>query len=637
MSIDKSSLIFSAISNGAALTAQTPSQVVRLLQSGTGTVTWTAASNQPWLVVSPTSGSGSANLTVSTQFAPNLLSSQSGAITLTFSGAGNTAGPIPVTFNIVTAGSATAPVGAFDTPDNNSQGVTGSIAVTGWALDDIAVTGVKIYRNPVEGEGAALIFIGDAVIIDGARPDIVTAFPNLPQNTKAGWGYLMLTNFLPALGNGTFVLTAIAFDGDGHQTTLGTKTITCTNSSATAPFGAIDTPAQGETTSGAVTNFGWVLGPNPRRADPPGGGTVRIVIDGALIAPVPAGWGSRPDLAALFPASAYPGIGSALGVASIDTTALTNGVHTIAWIVTDNLGAASGVGSRYFTVANGSLRLDPNDSGIVGSNAIASSAGLAMPRAAALRSGSPAALADEVAAASIDARAISGRRGYDMSSPFKRYSANRGLFTILSEELDRVELRLGAGRNVTGYMRSGNTLTALPIGSSLNALTGVFTWQPGVGFVGSYDLVFVRWAGGRPVSRQDVRVVLNAKGSNRVGPQVVIDLPAKAGSDVDTGGFIVAGWAADLDSAVDGGVDTVHVWAYPVSGARHGDPRFIGAAAFGGSRPDVAAVYGDRFGRSGYGIVVQGLEPGTYDIAVFAYSTVSGGFVPAKTVRVTVR
>lgn len=76
------------------------------------------------------------------------------------------------------------------------------------------------------------------------------------------------------------------------------------------------------------------------------------------------------------------------------------------------------------------------------------------------------------------------------------------------------------------------------------------------------------------------------------------------------------------------------MWAYPAAG---GDPIFVGPAAVGGTRPDVAAVYGDRFATSGYGIRVKGLAPGTYDIAVFAYSTVIGGFVPAKTVRVTVR
>ena len=31
------------------------------------------------------------------------------------------------------------------------------------------------------------------------------------------------------------------------------------------------------------------------------------------------------------------------------------------------------------------------------------------------------------------------------------------------------------------------------------------------------------------------------------------------------------------------------------------------------------------------------LAPGTYDLAVFAYSTVRNGFAPAKTVRVQVR
>jgi hypothetical protein len=81
----------------------------------------------------------------------------------------------------------------------------------------------------------------------------------------------------------------------------------------------------------------------------------------------------------------------------------------------------------------------------------------------------------------------------------------------------------------------------------------------------------------------------------------------------------------------------VHVWAYPVHATgRHDDPIWIGAATYGGARPDVAAVYGDRYLTTGYGLTVRGLAPGIYDLAVFAYSTVRGGFGPAKTVRVTV-
>jgi hypothetical protein len=132
-----------------------------------------------------------------------------------------------------------------------------------------------------------------------------------------------------------------------------------------------------------------------------------------------------------------------------------------------------------------------------------------------------------------------------------------------------------------------------------------------------------------------VRITLNAKGSNRVGAQTIIDVPGE--KELVASAFFIGGWAADLDSAADSGVSTVHVWAYPVdaSGNRL-DPIFLGPATYGGARPDVAAVYGTRFDGSGYGMIVSTLLPGTYDIAVFAYSTVLNTFTPAKVVRVTV-
>jgi hypothetical protein len=205
---------------------------------------------------------------------------------------------------------------------------------------------------------------------------------------------------------------------------------------------------------------------------------------------------------------------------------------------------------------------------------------------------------------------------------------------VHGEELDRIEMRLGnaRGHEYTGFMRVGTELAPLPIGSNLDRTTGVFTWQPGVGFVRNYDLVFVRSANGQAVSRREVRVVLNPKGSNRTGAQVVIDAPAAQAAVAQP--FFVAGWALDPDGDVKTGVDTLHVWAYPAGG---GSPVFLGAAAYGGARPDVAALFGARFRPSGYGLTVDGLPPGTYDIAVFAWSTVENGFIPARLVRVTVR
>jgi hypothetical protein len=58
----------------------------------------------------------------------------------------------------------------------------------------------------------------------------------------------------------------------------------------------------------------------------------------------------RSDIATLFPG--YANSGGAVGLFVLDTTTLANGLHTIAWSVTDNLGRADGIGSRFFWVQN---------------------------------------------------------------------------------------------------------------------------------------------------------------------------------------------------------------------------------------------------------------------------------------------
>jgi hypothetical protein len=149
--------------------------------------------------------------------------------------------------------------------------------------------------------------------------------------------------------------------------------------------------------------------------------------------------------------------------------------------------------------------------------------------------------------------------------------------------------------------------------------------------VGTYDLVFVRWAGAQALARHEVRVILAPKGRGHVGAQVEIDTP-RAQQRV-TQPFLLGGWAADLDAAVGTGIDTVHVWAYPAAG---GPPVFLGTPTLGGIRPDVAAVHGNQFRGAGFNLTVTGLAPGTYDLAVFPWSNVTNAFAPPKTVRVSV-
>ena len=169
------------------------------------------------------------------------------------------------------------------------------------------------------------------------------------RNRYRSNGPWLLTNMLPGSGNGTFTLHAIATDKAGNQTTLGTKTITVTNSTATKPFGTIDTPAQGGVASGAAfLNWGWVLTPLPNTI-PVDGSTLTVFVDGVPIGNPTYGL-ARPDIQALFPG--FNNTDTAVGFFVLDTTAYANGVHNIAWRAEDDAGNVDGIGSRFFIIEN---------------------------------------------------------------------------------------------------------------------------------------------------------------------------------------------------------------------------------------------------------------------------------------------
>ena len=111
---------------------------------------------------------------------------------------------------------------------------------------------------------------------------------------------------------------------------------------------------------------------------------------------------------------------------------------------------------------------------------------------------------------------------------------------------------------------------------------------------------------------------------------IAIDRPA-AGM-VQGPFFTVAGWAVDTGAGTGPGIDVVHVWAYPASGAA---PVFLGQAAYGGSRPDVGAFLGSSYTNSGYGLTAN-LSPGDYTLVVFARSVATKQF-KSQTVRITVQ
>ena len=150
---------------------------------------------------------------------------------------------------------------------------------------------------------------------------------------------------------------------------------------------------------------------------------------------------------------------------------------------------------------------------------------------------------------------------------------------------------------------------------------------------GQYDVVVYAHStvSGTFNNSKVVRVNVTAPLSN---PRMAVDLPVQ--NQNISQNFVVAGWALDLGASAGAGVDAVHVWAFPASGA---PATFLGAASIGGARPDVGGAFGSgRFTPSGFSLGVVGvIPPGVYDIAVYAHSNVTNTFNNVSVVRVTVR
>jgi hypothetical protein len=504
LTIDKRSLVFGA----EAGKASTVVQAVLIKNTGSaGTVlNWAASADQPWILLTPRSGTGNGVLEVRVDPLSQGIGTVTGKITIQDPNAAGSPQMVDVTLNVYYPGGDGSPFGSFDTPLDGKTGVTGSIAVTGWALDDIEVASLKIYRDPVGGEqpgSNGYIYVGEAVFVAGARRDVEAAYSTFPKADRAGWGYMMLTNFMPNLGNGTYVLHAIAADSSGHSVELGQKTMTCDNAHIVKPFGAIDTPTQGGNASGAAFNqFGWALTPQPKTI-PVDGSTIQVFVDGLPIGNPAYGY-YRADVSLKF--TGYNNSNGPVGVFSLDTTAYANGVHTIAWSVTDNQGATDGIGSRFFNVVN------TGAPGVAATEETASSLPLAFTRVSELSG-----IAADLQSPILVITGFDLRRALVPTSPDPE-----GRRIVEIEELGRVELHVGDigvdgvlkagavdGRNRrTGtservrtantdnraYLVVGDEWRSLPIGSTFDAERSIFYWQPGPGFLGDYDFVFIRSA-----------------------------------------------------------------------------------------------------------------------------------------------
>ncbi len=346
-------LYFGATKSGASIADVTPPQSVAVGFSS-GSYAWTATADKTWVQITGGSGTGAGQFQVAivnpgdvigtaTHLTANLNVSAPAA-TIRDGGPHLAATTVTVDLTVnQSPATAAAAFGRVDTPAQNATGLQGAIGLTGWALDDVGVSDIKVYRtcfgfdNPASCQmvlGHNVVFVGTAGFVPGARPDVESAFPTYPQAYRAGWGLQILSNQLPHVpnmtvngGQGTMALFAVATDEEGHQTLLGRSSpdhtptsVTLNNDAIAKPFGTLDTPAQGATVSGNLANFGWALTPDTDIVSGNGdiligtsGSTMVVFIDGVskgTVAynqcrgnvgnPVPAGVYCNDDVANIF-------------------------------------------------------------------------------------------------------------------------------------------------------------------------------------------------------------------------------------------------------------------------------------------------------------------------------------------------
>jgi Viral BACON domain len=442
-------------------------QQVTITNSGGQSLAWEAVANVDWMAVSPTSGSDGTSLDVAVEPRTLAVGNHRGAVSINDPLAQNSPQSFVVNLNIKASLKDSFPFGAVLTPRDLTV-MGGAVAITGWALDEVAVKSVKLYRLVKED----FIFIGEAAFIEGVMPDIGALYPDYPHHSRAAWVYTLLSNHLP---DGETVIKVIAQDVSGKEIVLGSWSLAISNKNAILPFGAIDSPAPGGTVSGSAFRInGWVLASKSNKI-PIDGSSIKVYIDGVSIGHAHYNL-HRKDIARIFPG--YLNSEGAWAYYDFDSTAFSNGIHTLHWQVTDEANNTQGIGSRYFVINNPNPR-NFRSKYVPGTDTNTVLTDYTQP--------------------------IAVRIGYaDHIPPHWVYSGADGAVRINLPQMSRVVIFLdlqlpdqspqnrnsSTGKQYKGYREVSGELQSLPIGSRLDENQGIYFMQPGPGLVGLVKLVF---------------------------------------------------------------------------------------------------------------------------------------------------
>lgn len=244
----------------------------------------------------------------------------------------------------------------LDTPEEGAT-VFGLVEVSGWILDDGGSCGPPPAWPTCDWTDALPssvdLYVDGAYVasadLNQARYDVLQAYPWFAGTPFAAPGFS--TSFDSSqLTNGPhelFVRVTLADNTIGED--YGQRTVIVDNTVNQAPFGELEFPGENQPMNGVFPISGWALDDGNVTA-------IEVVVDGYTVGHAVSGI-HRPDIANRFPS--HPGSEYAGFIRMLNTTELTNGVHTVAVRLFDDQGASRVIGRRFVQTLNTGYNLPP--------------------------------------------------------------------------------------------------------------------------------------------------------------------------------------------------------------------------------------------------------------------------------------
>jgi uncharacterized protein (TIGR03437 family) len=231
-------------SDGVAVPA---AQTIQITNSGSGTLAWTATTSQPWLTVSPTSGTAPSTVTVSVAPAGMSAGTYTGNVQITATGASNTPLTVAVTLTVTAVG----PAGPVLSVSPSTLAFSYTVGGATPAAQTIAIA------NTGAGSLAWTATAADSWVsaspASGSAPGMLTVSVN-PANMAAG-NYTSSVQIAAAGATGSPASVAVSLTVQGTQPAPAITSVT--NAASFQPGGASATWLAITGTNLSAVTYSW--------------------------------------------------------------------------------------------------------------------------------------------------------------------------------------------------------------------------------------------------------------------------------------------------------------------------------------------------------------------------------------------